>query len=257
MHNPADDQAQSRTTDFEAVFRASRSALLILDTELLIVDANPAYLKVTARSHTDLLGRRIFEAFPHHPDAARGDGAARLTASLRRVLRRAEPDAVPFLRYDIASPDRDGDLAERHWSAFTTPLRNHDGTVAALLHQVEDITPLHRDRIEGATSDAPAGASPGTSSPEEAILAHALRRLERMKQLERENTQLKSALTSRATIDQAIGILIAERRIAPDEAFQILITMSQQTNVKLRHIAASVVRRASGSVGGHPAHPAP
>jgi GAF domain-containing protein len=53
--------------------------------------------------------------------------------------------------------------------------------------------------------------------------------------------QLKQALDSRAVIDQAIGILMARRGLTIDQAFAELSRQSQNTNVKLREIAARLV----------------
>lgn len=49
--------------------------------------------------------------------------------------------------------------------------------------------------------------------------------------------QLREALTSRAVIDQAKGVLMAARRISADEAFALLVEQSQQENVKVRDLA--------------------
>lgn len=54
---------------------------------------------------------------------------------------------------------------------------------------------------------------------------------------------LNEAMKSRAVIEQAKGILMAQGRTA-DEAFQILVRVSQRENVKLREVAADLVRRA-------------
>lgn len=54
---------------------------------------------------------------------------------------------------------------------------------------------------------------------------------------------LNEAMKSRAVIEQAKGILMAQGRTA-DEAFQILVRASQRENVKLREVAADLVRRA-------------
>ncbi|MEU6132200.1 ANTAR domain-containing protein [Saccharopolyspora sp. NPDC047091] len=59
--------------------------------------------------------------------------------------------------------------------------------------------------------------------------------------------QLRQALTSRADIDQAKGILMAQRGCTPDEAFDLLREQSQRHNVKLREVAARVVRRTTGA----------
>jgi len=56
--------------------------------------------------------------------------------------------------------------------------------------------------------------------------------------------QLQEALTSRAVIDQAKGILMAQHGVGPDEAFNVLRTTSQRENRKLRDIAQELVDRA-------------
>jgi GAF domain-containing protein len=53
--------------------------------------------------------------------------------------------------------------------------------------------------------------------------------------------QLQTALDSRGVIEQAKGILMAQHRCTPDEAFSRLRTMSQEQNVKLRDVAARIV----------------
>jgi GAF domain-containing protein len=55
--------------------------------------------------------------------------------------------------------------------------------------------------------------------------------------------QLSEAMASRAVIEQAKGILMHEQRCDADEAFGILTRASQQANIKLRDIAAEIVRR--------------
>jgi GAF domain-containing protein len=59
--------------------------------------------------------------------------------------------------------------------------------------------------------------------------------------------QLQDALTSRAVIDQAMGILMARNGIGADEAFEVLRTTSQNENRKLRELAQDIVDRASQS----------
>jgi GAF domain-containing protein len=68
--------------------------------------------------------------------------------------------------------------------------------------------------------------------------------------------QLQAALTSRAVIDQAIGILTAQQRCPPHEAFRILRKMSQDRNVKLRDLAAELVHKA-GTYPPHGRSPSP
>ena len=48
---------------------------------------------------------------------------------------------------------------------------------------------------------------------------------------------LQAALESRATIDQAKGILMERHKLTPDQAFQLLAQASMATNTKLRDLA--------------------
>ncbi|WP_087509017.1 GAF and ANTAR domain-containing protein [Cellulomonas iranensis] len=59
--------------------------------------------------------------------------------------------------------------------------------------------------------------------------------------------QLGEALESRATIDQAKGVIMAHRGGTPDDAFDHLSAMSQHRNVKLREVARDVVQRATAA----------
>jgi GAF domain-containing protein len=65
---------------------------------------------------------------------------------------------------------------------------------------------------------------------------------------------LQQAMRSRAVIDQAIGILLADGGRTPDEAFQLLVRASQREHRKLRDVAAEMVDR---SVQRPPSHGPP
>jgi GAF domain-containing protein len=56
---------------------------------------------------------------------------------------------------------------------------------------------------------------------------------------------MQTAMESRAIIEQAKGIVMAERRCTSDEAFGILVRVSQDTNRKLRDVATALVDRAA------------
>ncbi len=62
---------------------------------------------------------------------------------------------------------------------------------------------------------------------------------------------LRTAMQSRAVIEQAKGMLMATQRCSADEAFQILVRASQRENRKLREMADELVnknqRRPAGS----------
>jgi GAF domain-containing protein len=61
------------------------------------------------------------------------------------------------------------------------------------------------------------------------------------------NENLNQAMRSRATIDHAVGIVMATGGKNSQEAFQVLVRASQRENRKLREIATEVVARAETS----------
>lgn len=63
---------------------------------------------------------------------------------------------------------------------------------------------------------------------------------------------LRIALSSRSVIDQAIGIVMAQQRCNPEEAFATLRTISQRRNIKLRDIAAELVEATGRPSQAHP-----
>ncbi|WNV85940.1 GAF and ANTAR domain-containing protein [Umezawaea sp. Da 62-37] len=73
----------------------------------------------------------------------------------------------------------------------------------------------------------------------------ALRAARRYRQSMDHITQLKNALTSRATIDQAKGILMAVRRVDAEQAFTLLVQQSQRENIKLRDLATRFITTAA------------
>ncbi len=65
--------------------------------------------------------------------------------------------------------------------------------------------------------------------------------------------QLRSTLASRTVIDQALGVIMAREQCTQSRAFAMLRSASQNSNVKLRDIAAAIVT----SVSGEPPQPPP
>ncbi|CAM5312019.1 MULTISPECIES: ANTAR domain-containing protein [Streptomyces] len=104
-----------RATSDSQLFLVTTAPYVVLDTELRIRAANPAYLRVTGRTRDDLIGAFVFDAFPDNPEdptaigvltAARGistDDAAvwlRTTAASRR-LPRADIARTVLARYGV------------------------------------------------------------------------------------------------------------------------------------------------------------
>lgn len=58
---------------------------------------------------------------------------------------------------------------------------------------------------------------------------------------------LLARLQSMPVIEQAKGILMAQSRCTPDQAFAMIRAASQRSNVKVRDIAGEIVARVSGA----------
>lgn len=71
-------------------------------------------------------------------------------------------------------------------------------------------------------------------------------------QLHEEIAGLRRALASRPTIDMARGIVMATAACTPEDAWRMLVQVSQRSNTKLRDVARHIVESAHG-----PKPPAP
>lgn len=146
---------------------------------------------------------------------------------------------------DLQSEQRWGDypahaMTHQVRSSLSLPLTGHgkdgqpDLTVGALnLYSHAPGAFDHDAVVDRATALAAQGS---------AVLGVVLRQTdERML-----NEQLQEALASRSTIDQAVGILMAQQRCSADSAFAILRRASQNHNRKIRDIASDITRSAAG-----------
>lgn len=99
------------------------------------------------------------------------------------------------------------------------------GVINVYAHEKNAFTP-HAERLGELF-----GQSAAIAVHNARLLAQALRKV----------TQLQTALISRATIDQAIGIIRSRSGANADEAFDALRRISQRDNVKLNQVAQHVV----------------
>ncbi|MEU9286293.1 ANTAR domain-containing protein [Streptomyces sp. NPDC048275] len=81
--------------------------------------------------------------------------------------------------------------------------------------------------------DEPSGVPEESTAPAEAT--------DQIVELREEVDQLKEAVTSHATVDQAIGMMVALGRVTPDQGWAVLREVSQHTNIKLRTVAEMIL----------------
>ncbi|GAA2135274.1 hypothetical protein GCM10009844_00360 [Nocardioides koreensis] len=232
----------------DAAFDALISPTVMLDTDFVIRAANPAYLRATDRTPDELLSINLFEAFPDNPEVG---GAPAFAASFERVLRDRRPEHLIVQRYDLIERAGEPRYRTRHWAPACAPVHDGDRVVGILMHvdDVSDLTPealrsleKRRDRelrLRAAARD------------EEAEARSMLIAVNDFNAMAEEIAQLREALSSRSTIDQAKGLVMAERRCTPDEAFRHLVKLSNDTNVRVADVAAALVYRAQGGASGN------
>ncbi|KQQ40195.1 hypothetical protein ASF61_05280 [Duganella sp. Leaf126] len=147
--NPA-VSAFAPDADFLALFDAVPSPCLAVTPALVIVAVNDAHLRATGARREQLLGRRLFDAFPDNPALDRPDGAANIGAAIARVLDTRMPDTLPVQRYDVPAEDGIG-FVERYWKPVHVPVLGADGAVRYVIQHAEDVTQRVRDANQAAS----------------------------------------------------------------------------------------------------------
>ena len=75
------DSGRVTAADFRSIFASLPTAYLVMSPDLVIVEANPAYLELLGRTREELIGRYVFDAFPPATDALDATGANPLQLS--------------------------------------------------------------------------------------------------------------------------------------------------------------------------------
>ncbi|WP_199191764.1 ANTAR domain-containing protein [Amycolatopsis sp. CA-126428] len=201
------------------------------DTDLRIHAANAAYTAATFTTEADLSGVYLFDAFPDNP--ADRPPTGRPTCRPRSSTCCAASAVTTWASSATTCPTpTTADVRQEGLvSPLNVPLRDADGRLVGVLHHVEDITDLD-GLLAGDTRDAP-----DVEAGDQAVRA--------------ENRNLRLALRTRGDIEQAKGILIGQRGCTPDDAFALLVELSQATNTKFHVVAQALVdetlRRAAGN----------
>ena len=134
---------------------------------------------------------------------------------------------------------RTDDLAaEQRWPQFAARAAAETGVRSMLSFRLF----VQEDTMGALNLYAAAPAAfPHDSEPLGAVLAaHAAVAMAGARQRDRAD-QLEQAQASNREIGQAVGILMATRRVSDKDAFDLLVGVSSRLNVKLRDVATRVV----------------
>src|SRR5918998_3358259 len=128
-----------------ALFDAAPTPYVVVDADLVIVEANRAYCAIVGRRREDLVGRSMFDAFPTNPADPTGDGVDNLRASMERARDTGRPDTMAVQKYDIQVADT-GEFVERYWSPMNIPVLDDEGRTMLILHRTQDVTDYVREQ---------------------------------------------------------------------------------------------------------------
>jgi serine phosphatase RsbU (regulator of sigma subunit) len=121
---------------------------LVMTPDLVIADANPAYLATTGRALEEIVGRPVFEAFPGNPNETDADGGVgKIRASFERARDTGRIDTMELHEYDI--PDGRGGFDKRFWSLISIPVLDAAGICRYVIQRAEDISDYVRDQRGG------------------------------------------------------------------------------------------------------------
>lgn len=234
------------------IFKATTSAYSLMDPEYVILDVNPAFADLMEVSAADLIGRQAFEVFAESPSQSGQEPARVMRESLERVKRTGQRDSLLLHRFDIPDPARPGSFLERYWSPVNSPVLNDEGRVVALLQEVHDVTEHREDlvRLLGYLSADPDASDADRSQRFAEYSAATMVTSSLYRSARKEVEQLQEAMSSRAGIEQAKGVLMAQHHCTSAEAFLRLQKMSNDTNVRLKDVAAAIIYQVTAPRSG-------
>ncbi len=108
------------------------SAYMVMDRNLHIVYANPAYMQTVERNLSEILGKHIFASFP--------DTEERMQTVEAKFLETLKGEITRLERQYFLLTRSDGSTSEKCWQCVQTPYYGADGEVAYIIQNAEDIT---------------------------------------------------------------------------------------------------------------------
>ena len=134
----SDVQNNSRTVreaTLEAVFASITDSLLVLDRDLLVVEANAHLLQTLGMARDKVVGRPWLDVFPHLTDTGRME-------NLHAVLKDGEPHWGRIPLCDAATG------VARLYDVATYPVRDAEGIVTNLVEYTREVTEEVRAQLE-------------------------------------------------------------------------------------------------------------
>lgn len=118
--------------DFEALFQSMPTPFMVLDRDLRFVAANAAYLAVTDRRASDLIGTHVFDAFPETPERQ---------ATMERAFVQALVGTENTIARTVFAIEHPGKgRVDHYWDVHHTPVRNVAGVIVGVLQYAQNVS---------------------------------------------------------------------------------------------------------------------
>jgi GAF domain-containing protein len=132
---------------------------------------------------------------------------------------------------------------EQRWPDYVAHVVEKAGALSSLSvplpYQGSSIGALNNYSTKVAAFATPESLRAGLQVAE--VIAVAVANADAHWQLNEQNRNMRLAMESRAVIEQAKGVLMAQKHVDAEQAFEILRAASQRYNRKLRDIASGIV----------------
>jgi PAS domain S-box-containing protein len=125
------------------LYGPSPSPILIYAPDLTLLYVNAAYEQMIGRTAKELVGRRMFDAFPPGPGGDETSAVRMIEVAVARMQKSDDPVIIPELQHNL--PNEAGEFEDRFWSVVQWPIRQ-DGKLTAIMQQSEDVTVRIRQR---------------------------------------------------------------------------------------------------------------
>ncbi|MFI2105052.1 SpoIIE family protein phosphatase [Isoptericola sp. NPDC019693] len=135
--------------DYRDLFDAMTVPKIVLDRDLVVLDANRSYTELLGMPVDALVGRTLADALARVPGGP--PPVRRALDAIGRCLRTGLPEVVEPTRWDLPDP-RTGETGPRYWMLLVLPVtRSGDSMVRAVVVRVEEVD---ADDVEGTDEDA-------------------------------------------------------------------------------------------------------
>ena len=195
----------------------------MLSPELVIVDVNDAYVRLSSLTREQLVGNRLLDVLP----SSLKDAIRELRASLLHVVDRRQPHSISLLRYPVAT---DLEPRDRYWTVRNMPMLDAEGELLGILNCPIEVTTM----VSANPKEASAHTHEGPGH-------HGLDAREINQHLEKERRRF------RALMQQAPGFVAVGR--GPDFVFELANNAYYQL-VGHRDILGKPVRQALPELAG-------